>query len=311
MSRYPIVIATSVIRSVHQGESHGGVYLVDLESGDIVQPVDWNDASIDWEGRGKDRGLRGIAFYKGHVYIAASNEIFVYDRHFNIVKSYTNQYLGNCHEILISGRFMYLTSTRFDSVLMFNLVTEQFEGGYTIRKRPGKPALDLGVFDPRLAGGPEPGDTLHLNNIGLGHKGLIVSGTQMPFVLEISGKQISMGPRVPLQTHNTRYYRGGILTNDTASNRIAWLDAGGRLKKSVPVPVYDVDRLLMTDVPEDHARQSFARGLSITEDGLVIGGSSPSTVSVYDLEGEQLLKSVNLTMDIRNTIHGLEIWPYA
>src|SRR5207248_475638 len=32
MDKLPRVIATSVVRSAHQGESHGGVYLIDLNS---------------------------------------------------------------------------------------------------------------------------------------------------------------------------------------------------------------------------------------------------------------------------------------
>jgi len=40
------------------------------------------------------------------------------------------------------------------------------------------------------------------------------------------------------------------------------------------------------------------------------GGSSPSTITLYDLEANQVAASVNLTMDIRNAIHGLEVWPY-
>ena len=70
------------MRATDQGESHGGVYLVDLLSGASEQVIDWNDASISWEGRGADRGLRGIAFSGDEVYLAASDEIFVYDRAF-------------------------------------------------------------------------------------------------------------------------------------------------------------------------------------------------------------------------------------
>src|SRR3990167_290574 len=95
----PKVIATSVIRSVSQGQSHGGVYLVDLETDVITQVVDWNTTSINWEGRGLDRGLRGIAFYRGNTFIAASDEVFVFDKNFNFVNSFRNQYLKHCHEI--------------------------------------------------------------------------------------------------------------------------------------------------------------------------------------------------------------------
>ena len=76
----PTVVCSSVVRSVHQGESHGGLYLVDLERGDTTQVLDWSESDIDWKGRGGDRGLRGIAFHDDLIYLAASDEIFVYDR---------------------------------------------------------------------------------------------------------------------------------------------------------------------------------------------------------------------------------------
>jgi glutamine cyclotransferase len=66
----------------------------------------------------------------------------------------------------------------------------------------------------------------------------------------------------------------------------------------------------MTNVPKDHARQAFGRGLCMTKEGLAIGGSSPSTITAYDLESGKIIKSLNLTMDVRNSIHGLEIWPF-
>jgi len=306
----PKVIATSVIRSVQQGESHGGIYLIDLESEVVEHVVDWNDAAINWEGRGMDRGLRGIAFHDAHIYVAASDEIFVYDQQFNIVKSYKNQYLKHCHEIHINGHHLYITSTGFDSILVFNLTRKIFETGYVIRTPPNRNGLLLQSFDPEQAGGPPAGDSLHFNFASTTERGLAVSGLALPFLLEISKEGLSMGPPVPAGSHNTQHYRSGILTNDTASNRIAWLDLEGSLLKSVTVPEFDPDKLLMNNIPLDHARQSFARGMCITDSGLLIGGSSPSTVSVYDLDHEKTIKSINLTMDIRNSIHGLEIWPY-
>ena len=75
--RLPKLIATSVVRGSQQGESHGGVFTVDFEAQDGAQHVDWNAADIDWEGRGADRGLRGIAFDGDDIYIAATDELFV------------------------------------------------------------------------------------------------------------------------------------------------------------------------------------------------------------------------------------------
>src|SRR5687767_779374 len=97
----PQVIASSVIRSAHQGQSHGGVYIVDLESEQWRQVIDWDDPAINWEGRGADRGLRGIALHQGEVYLAASDEIFVYGPGFKMARSFRNRYLKHCHEICI------------------------------------------------------------------------------------------------------------------------------------------------------------------------------------------------------------------
>ena len=90
-----------MVRGSHQGESHGGVYLIDLERRDIRQVVDWNKADIDWQGRGWDRGLRGIAFDGEVVYIAASDELFAYTPDFRLLGSWRNPYLKHCHEIAV------------------------------------------------------------------------------------------------------------------------------------------------------------------------------------------------------------------
>jgi len=48
------IITTSVIRSTQQGESHGGVYVIDLNSAKAKKVIDWNKMNIDWAGRGVD-----------------------------------------------------------------------------------------------------------------------------------------------------------------------------------------------------------------------------------------------------------------
>jgi hypothetical protein len=43
---------------------------------------------------------------------------------------------------------------------------------------------------------------------------------------------------------------------------------------------------------------------------MIAAGSSPSTITLYDLESESEITRVNFSMDIRNAIHGLEVWPF-
>ena len=68
--RLPKLVATSVVRGSQQGDSHGGIFTIDFGNQDVRQHVDWNTGEIDFEGRGADRGLRGIAFDGDDIYVA-------------------------------------------------------------------------------------------------------------------------------------------------------------------------------------------------------------------------------------------------
>ncbi len=40
------LVTTSVVRGSRQGESHGGVYLVDVEHQTVRQTLDWNKTNL-------------------------------------------------------------------------------------------------------------------------------------------------------------------------------------------------------------------------------------------------------------------------
>jgi hypothetical protein len=318
-SRLPKVVVSSVVRSTHQGESHGGVYLVDLETGETQQKLDWNDPSIDWEGRGGDRGLRGIAFHGELVYLAASDEIFVYDAHFKPVRSFSNRYLKHCHEIFVDGDSLFIVSTGYDSVLQFDIATGRFVRGLCLRlgevglamRRVGlRPRPSFSVFDPNSDQGPAPGDTSHVNNVFVDGGVVYVSGTGLGNIWVIERDRLSRFARIPYGSHNARPFRGGVLLNHTATDRVAFLSRGGRVLRSFPLPRYDPSELVHASLTSDVARQAFGRGLTVAGEDLVIGGSSPATITAYRFEDAATLRSVNLTMDVRNAVHGLEIWPF-
>jgi hypothetical protein len=316
MEPLPTVITTSVIRSARQGESHGGVYLVDLQSGKFEQVIDWNDRSISWEGRGGDRGLRGIAFYRGAVYIAASDEVFVYNRSFELLESYRHKYLKHCHEICVSGETLYLTSTWLNSVLEFDLGTKRFTCGHAIvyRKRKGllrhltSPSMQVITFDPNDNEGLPSElsrNDLHINNVSAFDRGITISGTRIDSLLVLSANALRKYAPLPTGTHNAMLYKTGIIYNDTRANRVVVASRANRIEKSFPGPQF---RELPKSSADDYARQGFGRGLCSLGDNYIIAGSSPSTVSVYDVETGERVQMVNLSKDIRNCIHGLEFW---
>ena len=156
----PTLIATSVVRGAEQGDSHGGIYLVDFAGQEVTQVVDWDTSEIDFQGRGWDRGLRGIAFFAGEIYIAASDELFVYDQEFNIKRSFRSTYLKHCHEIFQLNNHLYLTSTGHDSILAFDLEKQAFFWAIHLsltEEGPGGIAYDpQGSTDPVAPTDPRP-----------------------------------------------------------------------------------------------------------------------------------------------------------
>jgi len=324
-SGLPKVLCTTVVRSSHVGDSHGGVYLVDLATGSHEQMVDWNDGSIDWTGRGGGRGLRGIAFDGDDIYIAASDEIFVYDREFRIRRSIRNRYLGLCHEIQIVDRKLYLTATEYDSILVYDLAAARFVAGYCVRNPgiTGKATLEalrnvrlsFGAFDPEGDNGPPRGDTTHINSVWVEDGVIYLCGVWLAQLIAIARDGPGVYARVTPWTHNARPFRDGVLANSTGEDCIGWFDREGKLLRRYPIPRFPYQALEHADLPQDYARQAFGRGLTLatTPGGteLVIGGSSPASVSAYRLDSGEILATVTLTMDVRNAVHGLEIWPFT
>lgn len=319
----PKVLITDVIRSTHQGDSHGGVYLVDLETEEVQKKLDWNAGGIDWEGRGGDRGLRGIGFWRDRIIIAASDEVFFFDQSFNRLGSVRNDYLGLCHEIWVDGDRLLLTSTAFDSILEYDLVAGRFVSGVAIRvlvdvppSTPIRPEhITVRAFDPNVSGGPHKGDTTHINSVSRMGDVIYASGVRLPILFALSTGRVTPYARIPTWTHNARPWRDGIIYNSTGQEHVCFASRDGTIRAAVGIHMHDPATLTNMNLPSDVARPNFARGLTTwdgdpTRPGILIGGSSPSTVSVFDVDRAERIKTINFGNDVRNAPHGLAVWPF-
>ncbi|MEM9396683.1 MAG: hypothetical protein AAF991_04330 [Pseudomonadota bacterium] len=304
----PSLIATSVVRGTRQGESHGGVYLINTESGELLKPVDWNTVDIDWSGRGWDRGLRGIAFHDGQIYIVASDELFCFDQGFRLVASFKNSYLKHCHEITVHGGHLFICSTGFDSVIGLNLETKEFDWGLNVMSEGA--AFGLRRFDPRSEEGPLLLNKLHLNTVFCNSGGMYISGLRTKALLRFDGERLSVLSTLPPGIHNAQPFGEGVLFNDTQADAVRF--ESPETRKAFRVPRYAAHKLTHTDQDDSKlARQGFGRGLCVIDEHRLVAGSSPSTITLYDLREQRPQALINLSMDVRNAIHGLEVWPYA
>ena len=180
----PKLIATSVVRGSEKGQSHGGVYTIDFNSQEVEQHIDWNAGDIDFSGRGWDRGLRGIEFIDQQVWIAASDELFCYSPEFELLGSYRNEYLKHCHEISRRDHLLFLTSTGYDSVWVFNLKTLSFIWGLYISRNGDDWTGQR--FDPMAKSGPPFSNNYHINMIHVAESGVYFSGLHTRALLRLS-----------------------------------------------------------------------------------------------------------------------------
>jgi hypothetical protein len=253
--------------------------------------------------------LRGIAFDGDDIYIAASDELFCFDRDFSIRASYRNRYLKHCHEICRLERKLFLTSTGYDSLLAFDLDRHRFDWGFHLQRQDN---IWTGfTFDPASDLGPAPANEFHVNMVHADEAGIFLSGMRTQALLHLGGNmKVSEVCTLPAGVHNARPWQDGVLFNDTASDCVRYVRRDGG-QQAFRIRRYEEAQIEFERLDDSNiARQAFGRGLCTVGDRLVVGGSSPSTVSVYDIGSNTVVGSVNLTMDIRNAIHGLEAWPY-
>ena len=121
--------------------------------------------------------------------------MFEYDPEFNQVASYRNPYLKHCHEIVVYKRRLYLTSTGFDSLLGFDLDNNSFSWGLRLARE--KKGLRGQPFNPQQERGPQPANTLHINNVFADSSALFVSGLRTDGLHAYTGRYIRQVASLP------------------------------------------------------------------------------------------------------------------
>lgn len=303
------LITTSVVRGGEQGESHGGVYIIDVEGQDVQQVMDFGSIENASQGSDWDRGLRGIAIDGETVYFVASDTLLAFTPDFKLIGSWHNPYLKHADEMSIHERSLYITSTGYDSILAFELDEKKFF--WALHVDLDRFNFKAAIYDPMGDEGPLLLNKLHLNNVHTNDNGLYISGLKSGGMLHFNGKAVNMSVTLPEGTRNAQPYRDGVLFNDSEADAVRYASRSGEEDRALKVPQYDTVDIENTgndDIPV--ARQGFARGLCLINDRIVAAGSSPSTISLHDLQESKTLLSVNLSKDIRNAIHGIELWPF-
>ena len=165
-------------------------------------------------------------------------------------------------------------------------------------------------FDPLGDEGPVASNALHLNNVYCDAAGMYLSGLKTGALVRFDGRTLKRVATLPRGVHNARPWKEGVLFNDTGSDAVRYVGLDGT-EQAFAIHTYDESMINHAGVDDSKiARQGFGRGLCPIDERFIAAGSSPSTITLYDTVLGEKVGFVNLSLDIRNAIHGLEVWPW-
>ena len=304
------LVTTSVIRGSVRGETHGGICVLDLEAQSVLRTYDRDDSDIDWTSASGGRGLRGIAVDGDTVYVATGAELLAMTPEFSVVDTWRCPFLLDAHGVFVWERMLYMTSAVYDSIVGFDLDQRRFVWGMNIVRKSNQFAVS--GFDPNANEGPLPLDKLHINNVHCNRHGMYITGLKTGGMLHFNGTRIRMAVELPANARNAQPYRDGVLFNDSDAGALRYTGRGdGREDRAMRVPERSAAELENSDAIEQGiVRSGFARGLCVLSGHIVAGGSSPSTVTLYDLAANETLGSVHIAQDARESLHSIARWPF-
>lgn len=303
------LIATTVVHGSEAGQVHGCAYLVDLVNQEVFRKISYDADDIEWFGQEAGRGLRGIAFDNDTLYIASSNALLAYDKHFRLIESWQNPYLFNCQEICIFERKLFLASSGNDCILAFDLDDKKFDWAMQIQSQQFQ--FRPLTFDPQETDGPLPINKLHLNSVTCSEQGMHIGGRNTGGLMHFNGETIQMSVELPAGAQDARFFRHGVVFNDSHKGMIRYSGSTDEAEdRALPVPFFTASDHAENDPHETRSlKRGYAKGLCVLSGASVAGGSTPAGVSIYDLRDNKKLMTVNFTKATREAINSIETWP--
>lgn len=301
------LIATTTACASHSTGAGGSLFLVDLEMDRVLRPVHWSATGPESDGRGGNHGFRGVATRDDRVYVATSDELLELDLSFRMITAHRNRYLKDCQSLSVHGHHLFAASSAYDSILGFDLAAGEFNWALRIVSDGRVHAARR--FDPAGDAGPLEIAKLELNSLQCLAGGMYVAGAATGALLRFGGRAIGVVATLPEGAHDGIPLRDGVLFNDSSSGTVRFENSTARL--ALPLPRLESELPPAGPGLPVAARTTGGRGLCALPDGRIAAGSTPASITVYDLELRQPVKVVSLSRDPRESIHTIAVWPHA
>ena len=309
------IICTTVVRAAKQGDIHGGLYVVDLDSDEVVHYAPYEKDFINDNERGGERGLRGIAVLDDRIVVADSAGFTELDREtYEIKRTFQDKdHLKSVHEIVVHDDHIWATSTAYDAIAKYDL-DFNLKGFWQI---VGENVDDYKILTGKKQIASEErteDDNFHINSIFVSDGRLTLSGLITPLYDFETMEKVHDIPSFGRNNSKSFVHNFYKLDSIVVANLTTYSSLGIAYP-SRPIGIDNKIEFVSHPVPrakeakfivDDIACNNWNRGLAVSEHKLIIG-SSPARLLVYDVYQAKFVKEIVLENDIRHAIHGLEV----
>ena len=298
------VICSTVIRAAEQGAVHGGLYVIDIDSDEVLEYIPYAGDFDNENTRGGERGLRGVAVLEDRIVVADSSGLIEIDKEtYTITKEKRDRgFFKSIHEICYFDNHIWVTSTGYDAIAKVDLDFNLVEFWEIL----GESKDDHKIFTGKRQIKPEeavPDDKYHINSISAFSGRLVFCGLITSLYdfecMDVVESMPSIGDIKSFQ-HNFYEYDDCSLINMTSLKHLGIIQNGQ--SSFFPIPATNHAKFSIDKIAENN----WNRGLT-KHDNLAIIGSSPARLMVLDMDTGQFIHHVQLEKDVRHAIHGLEI----
>ena len=300
------IICTTVIRAASQGDVHGGLYVIDMDSEEILHHAPYSEDFVNDNERGGERGLRGIAVLDDRIIVADSSGLMELDRdNFKITNRIQDDNIfKSIHEICFFDKDLWITSTAYDKIVAMDF-DFKLQGIWEVIGEDGEDRKILTDLKPSNPRPPKIEDKYHINSISSNNGRVVFSGLITHLYSAESMNTIAPMPVIGNEKsfqHNFYEYEDLFLVNLTTFGYVGILKKDSPKVKYVSIPKpkrvkYSADQI---------AASNWNRGLA-RKDNYIIIGTSPARILLYNMSTNQIEKEIQLEEDVRHCIHGLEI----
>ena len=304
------IICTTVVRAAKQGDIHGGLYVIDTESGSVLHHAPYEKDFINDNERGGERGLRGIIVLDDRIIVSDSAGFIELDKDtYQLKRTFQDrEYFKSIHEIAFFDDHIWATSTAYDAVVKLDL-DFNIKGFWEI---VGKDVDNHKVLTGKMEINPETksqNDSYHINSIFATKDGLLFSGLLTPLydfdtfeeVCEIPMIQTASGALSNGFIHNFYGYEDFFTINFTTFSSLG-ISSNGKDFEHFGIPRSNNVKYQVDEIASNNWNRGLARG-----GGKLFIGSSPARILVFDIEKKAFETEITLENDIRHAIHGLEV----